>query len=178
MVSLQRNKYTVDGVYGQSNGQLTKCDLVLILRSPLRIRHHLNAEWEIWNSTVHKSDAVWYEYCQLHLSSLRSCRGEICCAAPALMNKINISCGKRFAGWTQGMQLACRVGTAEMLCSAWTILGNSQSTSQPASQPKQPSWSPWKICNGEGESLLNILLSFCTWGVLAVSFIFSWQAHW
>lgn len=135
MVTLQRNKYTVDGVYGLSNGQLTKCDLVLILRSPLTIRHHLNAEWEIWNSTVHKSDAVWYEYCQLHLSSLRSWRGEICCAAPALMNKINISCGKRFAGWTQEMHLACRVGTAEILCSAWTILGNSQPTSQPASQP-------------------------------------------
>lgn len=124
ILNLQKNEYTVGGICGQSSDQLTKCDLVLILRSSLIIRCHLNAEWEIQNSTLHKPDAVWYEYGHLYLLSLRSWRGHICCAAPALMNKINGSCGKRFAGWIQEIHLACRVGTVEMLCSArpWTMV--------------------------------------------------------
>lgn len=114
---------------------MTKCDCTLILRFSLIIRYHINAEWKIWNSAVHKTEAVWYKH--LHLSSLGSWRGGICCAAPSLMSKIKISHGKRFADWTQEVCLEYRVG---MLCL--------NSSGQWSASQKQPPWSPAKSATG------------------------------
>lgn len=133
---------------------MTKCDSTQIIRFSLIMRYHINAEWKIWNSAVHNPDTVWFNYCQLHLSSFRSWRDGICCAATSLMRKIKISFGKRFAGipWVQG--------------------GNSVPKLLGSASLKKTCLEPWKSLQWEGESLLNILLAFCTWGVQPVILYF------
>lgn len=111
--TLQKKELKPNGVFKQSSGQLTKCDCTLILGFSLIIRYHINTERKIWNSAVHNPATVWCKYCQLHLSSLQSWSGGICCAAPSLVSKIKITHGKRFSSWTQEVCLECRAWTAQ-----------------------------------------------------------------
>lgn len=160
--TLQKNEHTLNGVCEQSNWQSV---IVRWFSGPLIIRNRINAEWKIWNSVIHNPDTVWYRYCRFHLSSLRTWGGGICCAVPALMSKTKISCGKKFAGWTQEVHQS-----AGWECCPWTPQGNGQPAKNNLPRVQKKSavgrWVPIKHS------------PFRTWGGLTVSSIFSLQTPW
>lgn len=71
-------------------------------------------------------------------------------------------------------------GWEQQRCSVQTLLGSGhiQSISHQATQPKIISLEPREKLQWGREVPLNILLSFCTRGILAVTFIFLLQAPW
>lgn len=100
----------------------------------LIIRYHISAE-QIYKIQQFINQTL----CDISIASFichRLGAGICCVAAPSLMSKIKISCGKRFAGWTQVVCLECRV----------EMLGLNSSEQWSASQ-KQPPWSPAEVCN-------------------------------